>query len=426
MVKGTKIAITDDGEGLDSIKVKEGERLSQHDQEFKKSEHQIEKIYSDEAIQPPAIKTKRIVWLTIVLSIVFGLIASLIGSIIILTSDKIQIPFGQTIDFKKYFPTREVNLTTEKKVTVTQDSRIDELSKEIAPQLINLFINNSSTGTGPSNLNKFYAPQGALGNGFALTNDGWLVFNKSLFSNSQKKYVAIAGQTISPIDKTIFDQMTGTVFVKSSLSNLSPLNIAKQEDLTPGEQVMIFAPDGSVEINQISLLNYRPYQQSLDLIYSTDQFDDYILLANPVNSQFIGSPVLGLDKSIIGLVANNNLVSPCYQLNNIIPLILAGKPITRAYIGLNYLDLSSLATLDPTLKNFNEGALVWGNPAAGSPANQAGLLDQDLITKADGLPLNQYYNLRDIVQGHRPGDSIEITVAHQGVAKNIKLILGSK
>ena len=46
MVKGTKIAITDDHEGLDSIKVKENERSSRHDQEFKKSEQQIEKFYS--------------------------------------------------------------------------------------------------------------------------------------------------------------------------------------------------------------------------------------------------------------------------------------------------------------------------------------------------------------------------------------------
>ena len=423
MVKGTKIAITDDHEELDSIRVKEGDRLSQHDQEFKKSEQQIEKIYSDDTIQPPAIRTRKIIWLTIVLAIIFGAIASLIGSIIILTSDKIKIPFGQEIDVKKYFPTREVNLTTEKKVTVTQDSRIDELSKIFAPQLINLFVANSSSGAG---LDKFYTPQEALGNGFALTNDGWLVFNKKLFSNSQKKYIAISGQTISPIDKMVFDQMTGAVFVKSSLSNLTPLNIAKQKDLTPGQQVVIFAPDGSVVVNQISLLSYRPYQQSSDLIRSSDQFDDYILLSSPVGSQFIGSPVISLDKSIVGLIAGNNLVSPCYQFNNIIPLILANKPITRPYTGLSYLNLSALSTLDPDLKNFNEGVLVWGKPAPGSPAAQAGLLDQDLIAKADGLPLNQYYNLRDIIQGHRSGDSIEITVIRQGVEKTMKLILSAK
>ncbi|MCX6741392.1 MAG: S1C family serine protease [Candidatus Parcubacteria bacterium] len=423
MVKGTKIAITDDPEGLDSIKVKENERSSQHDQEFKKSEQQIEKFYSDEAIQPPSVKTGRIIWLTIILSIVFGSIASLAGSIIILTSDKIQIPFGQAIDIKKYLPTREIDLTTEKNITVTQDSRIDELFKEMAPELINLFAANSSSGT---NSDKFYTPQEALGNGFALTNDGWLVFNKKLFVSSQKKYVAIAGQTISPIDKIIFDQMTGAVFVKSSLPGLTPLKIAKQEDLTPGQEVIIFAPDGSVVVNQISLLNYRPYQQSSDLIRSTDQFDDYILLASPVDPQFIGSPVIGLDKSVIGLAAGNNLVGPCYQFNNIISSVLANKSITRPYVGLNYLNLSDVATLDPALKIFNQGALVWGKPAPGSPAAQAGLLDQDLITKADGLPLNQIYNLRDIIQGHHPNDTIEITVARQGVEKTIKLILGAK
>jgi len=105
---------------------------------------------------------------------------------------------------------------------------------------------------------------------------------------------------------------------------------------------------------------------------------------------------------------------------------LANKTITRPYIGLSYLDLSSLATPDPSLKNFNEGVLVWGDPALNSPAAKAGLLDQDLITKADGLPLNQYYSLRDIIQGHRPGDSIEVTVARKGVEKNIKLILTAK
>ncbi len=430
MVKDTKIKITNQPERFADIKITEGERRLLQTKEREESEKQIEQMYRDEMdkIRPPASNSRSIIFLTIILSLIFSLIAGGLGSFLLLTQEKINIPFLGQIDTKKYSPTKEVNLVTEKNVTVTQDLRLAELSTAFANQLVNVFPQKTiSVGAKTNLLDKLYAPQNALGNGLALTNDGWIIFSKKIIPDLQKKYVTAVDHSVSPVEKMVADPIDEIIFAKSSLNNISAVKIANRDDLSAGQQVLIFAPDNSLSVNQISQLGYREIKQPQDLLYSTDQFNDYLLLETPMADKFIGSPVFILDKSAIGILVDKNLVRPFYRLNNIVLLVLSNQPITRPYLGLNYLNLAEInGSADPQFNNSDSGDLVWGDPIKNSPADKAGLMDQNLITKVDGLPLNNYYNFTEIVQSHRPGESIDLTIIRQGVEKSIKIILEGK
>jgi len=116
MVKDTKIKITNQPERFADIKITEGERRLLQTKEREESEKQIEQMYRDEMdkIRPPASNSRSIIFLTIILSLIFSLIAGGLGSFLLLTQEKINIPFLGQIDTKKYSPTKEVNLVTEK------------------------------------------------------------------------------------------------------------------------------------------------------------------------------------------------------------------------------------------------------------------------------------------------------------------------
>jgi len=55
------------------------------------------------------------------------------------------------------------------------------------------------------------------------------------------------------------------------------------------------------------------------------------------------------------------------------------------------------------------GAVVT-EVTAGSPAEAAGLKVDDRITQVDGKALEPGANLADLIQAHKPGDTIELTV----------------
>src|SRR5215475_4097167 len=62
----------------------------------------------------------------------------------------------------------------------------------------------------------------------------------------------------------------------------------------------------------------------------------------------------------------------------------------------------------------------------GSAAAVAGLVPGDVITGVDGKPINGAGELVQIMAAHRPGDRLELQVAHYGsVASDVSVTLGA-
>jgi hypothetical protein len=70
------------------------------------------------------------------------------------------------------------------------------------------------------------------------------------------------------------------------------------------------------------------------------------------------------------------------------------------------------------------GALV-GQLYPQGPAEQAGLMAWDLVTAADGAPINQPQDLVDLVARHQPGDILTLEVLRQGQTGTVKVRLGT-
>lgn len=427
MAKSTKVNITNGHERPEEIEITDGRRSKEKEKE--RIDGQIQKIYLEEAgrLERPNFTSAKIIWLIIIFSLFFGAIAGAIGGFFILTSERIKIPFLKEIELRKYFPTREIILTTEKKITVTQDARVAELDKDLRLRIAKIFLAKTTGGEPASILEQIYSPQETLGTGFILTNDGWMVFARRSLPDLQKKYIVMVENKIFSVEKILSDSATEIIFVKAEAANLAVVKLASQDELSTGQQVLIFGQDDSLTLNKISHLRYREIKKNDDLVCSADQFSDFILLDNELPEKFLGSPVFNFDKSVVGIVISKMLIRPNFQFSNIIPLVLEKKKIVRPYLGLNYLNLfEAVGINDPRFKDFNYGAIVWGSPAKNSPAAKAKLENGDLILRVDGLPINDRYNLTDLIQEHRPGDTIELTFVREGVEKSVKVTLESK
>lgn len=113
-----------------------------------------------------------------------------------------------------------------------------------------------------------------------------------------------------------------------------------------------------------------------------------------------------------------------------IPETVTGRPL--AWFGAY-----GLQPMDPDvaklLKLENQSGVVLSDIAAGTPADQAGLRDRDIVLAIDGAPLPRLKPDR-VVAGyfgqqlllHRPGDTLDLTVMRGGERQDVKVKLGSE
>ncbi len=98
------------------------------------------------------------------------------------------------------------------------------------------------------------------------------------------------------------------------------------------------------------------------------------------------------------------------------------KTTKAAYLGV------SVAPADATLQSqlgLPEGTgLVVSSVSAQAPADAAGLQEHDIITKLDDQIVVNYLQLNVLVQMHKPGDTVSLTVIRRGQTMVVKAILG--
>ncbi len=89
-----------------------------------------------------------------------------------------------------------------------------------------------------------------------------------------------------------------------------------------------------------------------------------------------------------------------------------GAPSGRAMLGVATRDVEP-ADLPRIGINERLGAFIE-QVAPGSAAERAGLVPGDLILSADRQTIKQHVELQRIVQGHKPGESVELIIMRQG------------
>ena len=68
---------------------------------------------------------------------------------------------------------------------------------------------------------------------------------------------------------------------------------------------------------------------------------------------------------------------------------------------------------------------VIGNVVSGSPAAQAGLAQYDVVTAIDNTPLQSDSALAQIINSHKPGDTVTLTVLRGNRTLNVRVTLGT-
>jgi serine protease Do len=103
-------------------------------------------------------------------------------------------------------------------------------------------------------------------------------------------------------------------------------------------------------------------------------------------------------------------------------LIRTGR-VVRGFIGIQYAQLTRQVAVQLGLPAGTQGILVTG-VVAGSPAQQAGLRINDVITKVNEQALDPDHPLQSLMVRFRPGDKVTLTLIRDGQQRTADVTLG--
>lgn len=169
--------------------------------------------------------------------------------------------------------------------------------------------------------------------------------------------------------------------------------------------------------------------ENLENLFQTDT------AINPGNS---GGPLVNLDGQVIGIntavagdAQNIGFAIPINDVAGLIASVKESGKLQRPYLGVIYIPLTNDVAEQYGL-NVKRGAyiapsgIIGTNPiVSGGPADKAGLKPGDVIVKIDDTAVDQTNSLSAIINKHRVGDHVTLTVFRDGKEQKIEVTLGA-
>ncbi len=317
----------------------------------------------------------------------------------------------------------------------SDEKRTVELFRRASPAVVN--VTNIGLERGFWDVDATEVPQGT-GSGFVWDEEGHVVTNFHVVLHSQKLRVTLAsGENFDarPVDGDP-DHDIYVLKIDAPREKLVPLAIGTSKDLLVGQKVYAignpFGLDQTLTTGIISGLGREIRSLTGRRIREVIQTDAAI---NPGNS---GGPLLDSSGRLIGM--NTAIVSPSGSsagigfavpvdtINRTVPMLIGGKGLQRAGLGLQVLTDNWANRLGA------RGAVVFDVPS-GSAAAQAGLrsakqLDNgewvcDVIVGLGDRQVRNSQDLNDALDGHAVGDEVLVSVRRGTKVEKLKLKLQS-
>ncbi|AGK57254.1 periplasmic serine protease (DegP) [Hyphomicrobium denitrificans 1NES1] len=264
----------------------------------------------------------------------------------------------------------------------------------------------------------------AQGSGFFITGDGYLVTNNHVVKNAKKVEVRTTGGKTYTAKIIGTDPKTDLALLKVDASEDFP-HVAFASTLPKvGDWVVAmgnpFGLGGTVTAGIVSA-------QGRDI--GSGPYDDYIQIDAPVNSGNSGGPTFNLNGEVIGI--NTAIYSPSggsvgiafdipsTTAKSVVDQIKSTGKVTRGWIGVTIQPVTDDIAASMGLKSAS-GAIV-DEPQSGGPAAEAGLKSGDVITHMDGMEVKDSRDLARKVGAVAPGQTIKLTVVHNGKERTVEL-----
>lgn len=376
--------------------------------------------------------------------IIIGLaIASLVGAV---SGSIASVLFSSQLSL---FESRLSNNPVDKQIIglIEEESATIAVVERVTPSIVSIVVKKErgqlSSQINTFGLTPFFVQQPALteeethqlvevssGSGFFVSQDGYILTNRHVVDEPGVQFVVVTndGQElkatlvdIDPFQDIAILDVEGEGFPVATLGDSNQIRIG-QTVIAIGNTLSEFR--NTVTKGVISGINRRVTASSAASAEVIEQAIQTDAAINPGNS---GGPLINLRGEVVGV---NTAVSvqgeaiafaiPINQAQRAIQDVHDYGRIIRPWLGVRYVLVQKEQTENQILDS-DYGALVVagtqpGQPGVikGSPADQAGIIEGDIISKLNNQTITKENSLSELISQHRPGDQVELEVLRDG------------
>jgi len=279
------------------------------------------------------------------------------------------------------------------------------------------------------------------GSGFFVTAAGYIVTNNhvvedstaqyTVITNDGKKYDAKVLAKDSTLDVAVL-KISGTGFKFLTFTDSNKLQLG-QSAIAIGNALAEF--QNTISLGIISGLS-RSITAGTNTTGGTEQLENVIQTDAAINPGNSGGPLLDINGNVIGVnVAVQNgansigFALPSNMVKSIVDSVIKNGEIIKPYLGVRYVPITDAIKKANNL-TVDYGVLVSkGKTDAelavipGSPADKAGIVENDIILEIDGTKLDSTKSLASIIGQKRVDQTVTLKILHRGTEKEASVKL---
>jgi S1-C subfamily serine protease len=347
----------------------------------------------------------------------------------------------------------DTRLVAEQKTAVTSTANlVSSIAGTVGESVVSVNVTSQSAGTTYGGLFGFgYGPytQESAGTGVILSSDGLILTNRHVVpTGTTDVSVTLSDGTVLKKVKVIARTSTrdtlDIAFLKVEDTEGKKLVAAKLGDsskMKVGDAVVAIGNTLGQFQNTVTSGIISGYGRSLqagdESGSATENLDDMFQTDAAINQGNSGGPLVNMNGEVIGIntaiASDAQTVGFAIPINNVKGLIASVKKsgkLERPYLGVVYVMLTDDIAKEyglstnrgayiPKASDMGDETVLKDGPAAG-----AGIEEGDVITKIDGVTINEKSSVLSTLSKHKAGDTVTLTVLRGDTTKTIDVKLG--
>jgi serine protease Do len=326
------------------------------------------------------------------------------------------------------------------KVLSSLEEDITSLVESVKPSLVTIET-ESYTVKGERKKN---IPSTFVGSGIIYTSDGYILTSASVVGRMRSFQVTLPGN--KSVNGTLVgtDEESNLAVLKVEATNLTPAKLGDSDRIKVGSWLTVVG-------NSYGL----PNAVALGLVNGLRE-DGFIQMSANVSPGNSGGPVLDTYGRVIGLVSAKlseysyisattfysdkkgekviyvpareieiptsgiSLALPANKVKAIADQIIKHGSVRRGYLGIYPQELDRAMS---EKYNVHAGVLV-SEVVEGSPAEKAGLISGDVITRFGGTQVQDVSHIRQLIKDKGAGESVECMIIRDSKESKLTAVLG--
>jgi len=319
-----------------------------------------------------------------------------------------------------------VGLKAEK--VVTQDTQT-YYNSPFGDDFFEYFFPRTPRQRSPRSPRRYQQPQTALGSGFIISPDGYILTNNHMVEGAEKVTIELADDRKFTAEITGTDPVTDIAVIKIDADNLPYLELADSDKLEVGEWVLAIGnPLGFSHTVTAGIVSAKG--RSLQLA----DIENFIQTDAAINRGNSGGPLLNLEGKVVGMNtaiygATGNIgigfAIPINMAKHAYEQIREGGSVERGFLGIRFEQLAPGVAASLGLEEDTKGVII-SEVVEDSAAEKAGLKPYDVIIEFEGKPVEKSNEFLNRVAMLNPDAKVHLVVLRDGKRKTFTVTLGKR